>query len=98
MNNRLLKQNQSRHFGRASKSARGALFWRLSTMLQLNEGTDPRHDWQRVMMRCAKLSRTEAIHEVNIFDRRPDPTYGTGAIVDVAKVSPMPKAGGQWNT
>jgi hypothetical protein len=35
---------------------------------------------------------------VNIFDRRPDPTYGTGAIVNVAKVDPMPKAGGKWNT
>ena len=37
-------------------------------------------------------------YEVNIWDIRPDPSYGTGAIVDVAKVSPMPKAGGQWNT
>jgi Domain of Unknown Function (DUF1080) len=36
-------------------------------------------------------------YEVNIYDKRPDPTYGTGAIVDVAKVSPMPKAVGQWN-
>lgn len=35
---------------------------------------------------------------MNIFDQRPDPTYGTGAIVNVAKVSPMPKAGGHWNT
>jgi hypothetical protein len=37
-------------------------------------------------------------YEVNIYDQRPDPLYGTGAIVDVAKVSPMPKAGGKWNT
>jgi len=37
-------------------------------------------------------------YEVNIFDQRPDPTYGTGAIVNVAKVVPMPKAGGKWNT
>src|SRR5688572_1368132 len=37
-------------------------------------------------------------YEVNIFDQRPDPAYGTGAIVNVAKVSPMPKAGGKWNT
>jgi hypothetical protein len=37
-------------------------------------------------------------YEVNIFDKRPDPTYGTGAIVGVAKVVPMPKAGGKWNT
>jgi hypothetical protein len=36
-------------------------------------------------------------YEVNIYDKRPDPRYGTGAIVDIAKVSPMPKAGGQWN-
>ena len=37
-------------------------------------------------------------YEVNIFDQRPDPAYGTGAIVNLAKVSPMPKAGGKWNT
>jgi hypothetical protein len=37
-------------------------------------------------------------YEVNIYDTRPDPSYGTGAIVNVAKVSPMPKAGGKWNT
>lgn len=36
-------------------------------------------------------------YEVNIFDERPDPTYGTGAVVNVAKVVPMPKAGGKWN-
>jgi len=35
---------------------------------------------------------------VNIYDQRPEPEYGTGAIVNVAKVSPMPKAGGKWNT
>jgi Domain of Unknown Function (DUF1080) len=37
-------------------------------------------------------------YEVNIYDKRPDPLYGTGAIVDYAKVSPMPKAAGKWNT
>jgi hypothetical protein len=37
-------------------------------------------------------------YEVNIFDQRPDPSYGTGGIVNFAKVSPMPKAGGKWNT
>jgi hypothetical protein len=36
-------------------------------------------------------------YEVNIYDKRPDPLYGTGAIVDIAKVSPMPKAAGKWN-
>jgi hypothetical protein len=36
-------------------------------------------------------------YEVNIVDKRPD-MYGTGAIVNVAKVSPVPQAGGKWNT
>ncbi len=39
-------------------------------------------------------------YEVNIWDTRPDPTYGTAAIVNVASV-PVPivyKAGGKWNT
>jgi hypothetical protein len=40
----------------------------------------------------------DSSYEVNIFDQRPDPTYGTGGIVNVAKISPMPKAGGRWNT
>ncbi|MDB5957927.1 DUF1080 domain-containing protein [Ramlibacter sp.] len=44
----------------------------------------------------AKIAAATA-YEVNIFDQRPDPSYGTGAIVNVAKVVPMPKAGGQWN-
>jgi hypothetical protein len=37
-------------------------------------------------------------YEANIYDKRPDPTFGTGAIVHLAKVEPMPKAGGKWNT
>jgi hypothetical protein len=36
-------------------------------------------------------------YEVNIVDKRPD-MYGTGAIVNVAKVSPVPQAAGKWNT
>ena len=43
---------------------------------------------------------SDTSYEVNIWDIRPDPKYGTGAIVDVAAV-PVPiayKAGGQWNT
>jgi Domain of Unknown Function (DUF1080) len=36
-------------------------------------------------------------YEVNIWDERPEPKFGTGAIVDVAAVNPMPKAGGRWN-
>ena len=40
----------------------------------------------------------DSSYEVNIYDQRPEPDYGTGAIVNVAKVAPMPKAGGKWNT
>jgi hypothetical protein len=36
-------------------------------------------------------------YEVNIYDTRPDPSYGTGAIVDVAKPTTFLKAGNQWN-
>jgi hypothetical protein len=41
---------------------------------------------------------SRSAYEVNVFDKRPDPKYGTGAIVNVAAVNPMPKAGGKWNT
>jgi hypothetical protein len=44
-----------------------------------------------------KQVTTKNAYEVNIYDQRPEPKYGTGAIVDVAEVSPMPKAGGRWN-
>lgn len=44
-----------------------------------------------------KVAATNS-YEVNIYDQRPEPSYGTAAIVDVAKVVPMPKAGGKWNT
>lgn len=54
-----------------------------------------------VFIRCQNPEKIDAVscYEVNIWDARPDPSYGTGAIVDVAKVTqPYPKAGGQWNT
>lgn len=54
-----------------------------------------------VFLRCQdpKTITPDNSYEVNIFDQRPDPTYGTGGIVNVAKVAdPMPKAGGRWNT
>ncbi len=37
-------------------------------------------------------------YEANIFDQRPDPSYGTGALTRYVEVSPMPKAAGKWNT
>jgi hypothetical protein len=53
-----------------------------------------------IFIRCDVRDKIDAkiCYEVNIFDKRPDPTYGTGAIVDVGKVDPMPRAGGKWNT
>jgi hypothetical protein len=53
-----------------------------------------------IYIRCTdpnKVSSASA-YEVNIYDQRPEPEYGTGAIVNVAKVVPMPRAGGKWNT
>ena len=52
-----------------------------------------------IFIRCDRSDKIDAkvCYEVNIFDKRPDPSYGTGAIVDVAKVDPMPKAAGKWN-
>jgi Domain of Unknown Function (DUF1080) len=41
---------------------------------------------------------SKTAYEANIYDQRPEQEYGTGAIVNVAKVSPMPKAGGKWNS
>jgi len=54
-----------------------------------------------VFLRCQNPREItdENCYEANIFDQRPDPSYGTGAIVKVAKApNPMPKAGGKWNT
>jgi hypothetical protein len=52
-----------------------------------------------IFIRCTNPDKvgTDSAYEVNIYDKRPDPSYGTGAIVNVAKVEPMPKAGGKWN-
>lgn len=52
-----------------------------------------------IFIRCgdpANISIDNA-YEVNLYDTRPDPSYGTGGIVNVARVLPMPKAGGKWN-
>jgi hypothetical protein len=55
-----------------------------------------------IFIRCndpAKITAAEC-YEVNIWDTRPEPKYGTAAIVDHAAV-PVPivhKAGGRWNT
>ena len=53
-----------------------------------------------VFIRCEDPKQITAMnaYEVNVYDKRPDQTYATGAIVDVAKpLTPM-KAGGKWST
>lgn len=53
-----------------------------------------------IFIRCKdpKVIGARSCYEVNIFDKRPDPSYGTGSIVYFAEVNPMPKAAGKWNT
>jgi hypothetical protein len=52
-----------------------------------------------IYMRCAdpKVITDKSCYEANIFDQRPDPTYGTGAIVHIAPIASMPKVGGKWS-
>src|SRR5262245_6793303 len=52
-----------------------------------------------IFIRASDPNKIGAVsaYEVNIWDTRPDPSYGTGGIVNVAMVNPMPKAGGKWN-
>jgi hypothetical protein len=53
-----------------------------------------------VFIRCddPKNINQNSAYEVNIFDTRPDQSYRTGAIVDVAKPSSVIMTGGKWNT
>jgi hypothetical protein len=54
-----------------------------------------------IYMRCSEVRpmTDRTCHEANIFDRRPDPSYATGAIVWLVNApTPVPKAGGRWNT
>src|ERR1700741_1174107 len=53
-----------------------------------------------IYFRCldAKKITDRTCYEANIFDQRPDPSYGTGAITRYMEINPMPKAGGKWNT
>src|SRR5687767_4286174 len=53
-----------------------------------------------VYMRCqdaAKITDTTC-YEANVFDKRPDQSGRTGAIVHVAKPLAIVDAGGKWNT
>ena len=52
-----------------------------------------------VFLRCSDPTDigAEKCYEVNIYDQRPDPTYRTGAIVNVAKPDVLIDTGGRWN-
>lgn len=53
-----------------------------------------------VFIRCAdpKAITDKSCYEVNIYDKRPDPSYRTGGIVHFAKPMVAIDAGGKWNT
>jgi hypothetical protein len=53
-----------------------------------------------IFIRCQdpKMITAMNCYEVNIFDKRPDPAYRTGAIVNIAKPAVMVDAAGKWNT
>ena len=53
-----------------------------------------------IYFRCLdpKKITDRTCYEANIFDQRPDPSYGTGALTRYVEVSPMPKAAGKWST
>lgn len=53
-----------------------------------------------IFMRAADPNKigTDNAYEVNIYDQAPRPEFGTGSIVNVARVVPIYKAGGKWNT
>jgi hypothetical protein len=52
-----------------------------------------------VFIRCANPGEIGAAtcYEVNIFDQRPDPTYRTGGIVEVAAPKVVLETGDRWN-
>ena len=53
-----------------------------------------------VFLRCSDPKAITQVnsYEVNIFDKRPDQSYRTGGIVDVAKPASVIHTGGKWNT
>jgi hypothetical protein len=53
-----------------------------------------------IFIRCSDPKTINAMnaYEVNIYDKRPDQSYRTGAIVDVAKPASVIMTGGKWNT
>jgi hypothetical protein len=53
-----------------------------------------------IFIRCQDPAKVGAAtsYEVNIWDKRPDPRYGSGGIVDFAALqTPYPKTANRWN-
>jgi hypothetical protein len=52
-----------------------------------------------VFIRCTDSNSVsgKTAYEVNLWDTRPEQKYGTGAIVDIGAVDPMPHAADKWN-
>ena len=52
-----------------------------------------------IFIRCRDQNKITAdtCYEVNIYDKAPDPGFGTGSIVRFVVVKPIYKAGGRWN-
>ena len=53
-----------------------------------------------IFIRCddPAMPGAASCYEVNIFDTRPEPAYGTGAIVNHATIDNMQLAANRWNT
>src|SRR5262245_62142893 len=53
-----------------------------------------------IFIRCQNPQMIDAnnAYEINVYDKRPDPSYRTGSIVNVAKPMVQLNAGGKWNT
>jgi len=66
--------------------------------LKVEFWTDPDAN-SGVFLRCSDTSAVApaTAYEVNIYDKRSDPTYRTGAIVNVAAPMEHIDAAGQWN-
>jgi len=60
--------------------------------------TDDANSGIFIRLSDAKTINATNSYEVNIFDKRPDQSYRTGAIVDVAKPASVVMTGGKWNT
>ena len=52
-----------------------------------------------IFIRCQNPQEVTAMnaYEINIYDKRPDPAYRTGAIVDVARPLAQVSAANRWN-